>query len=131
MFHTELSKNNLYDVSDLFQSNFLKSYRLWANQGLKLPCLSIRHNLTVLSNGDVPLCQNKNIIAGNLHKDKIDAIWKRMIPLQNENKNCNGCWLPCQRGFDNNACKLLNTVFPEFILNKFIGKYDWEKIGGF
>lgn len=131
MFHTELDKGSLYGISDVFQTNFLKSYGIWAKEGLKLPCFSIRNNLTVLSNGDVPLCQNKNAIMGNLYKESIEAIWKRMIPVQDENKNCNGCWLTCHRGFDNNACKLLNTILPEFALNRLIGKYDWKKLGGF
>lgn len=130
MFHTELSKNNNYDISDIFRSNFLNSYKLWANKNLNLPCLSIRSNLTVLPNGDVPLCQNKSAALGNLYNEKIDDVWKRMMSIQDENKNCNGCWLPCQRGFDNLACKFLSTLFPETVLNKFIGKYDWKKAGG-
>lgn len=131
MFHTELGKNIGYDISGMFKSNFLDSYKLWAGKNLNLPCLSIRSNLTIMPNGDVPLCQNKSAPVGNLYKENVDDVWRRMAPLQDENRNCNGCWLPCQRGFDNLACKFLNTLFPEFLLNRFVGEYDWKKVGRF
>lgn len=129
IFNTNLAEEKSYDLKGLYSSNYMDSYNLWKSGSLNLPCFSIRTLLTVMPNGDVPLCQQKNEILGNLHRQKLDEIWKAAAEKQDKNKDCNGCWVSCYRSFDNNACRLLNTFLPRFALDRLVGKYGWKNIG--
>ncbi|MFZ3077700.1 MAG: radical SAM protein [Candidatus Aenigmatarchaeota archaeon] len=129
IFNTKLNEEKSYDLKGLYSSNYMDSYYRWKSGSLNLPCFSIRTLLTVMPNGDVPLCQQKNEILGNLHERKLDDIWKAAAEKQDKNKDCNGCWVSCYRSFDNNACRLLNTVLPQFALDRLVGKYGWKNIG--
>ncbi len=128
MFHTRMKSEKMYSLDGIFSSRYLKSYKLWKDKNLRLPCFSIRTNLTVKANGDVPLCQEKNIIIGNIYKKSIDEIWKSSRILQDNYKNCNDCWVSCYKGFDNILCMTLNTFVPTFLSKKIIGDFDWDKI---
>lgn len=129
IFNTKARGGSLYIVNDVFENNYLKSYKFWKNGKLKLPCYSIRTLLTVMPDGNVPLCQQKNISLGNINKNDVDEIWEKSKKIHLQHTNCNGCWITCHRSFDNNVCKLLNTFLPNFVLDRAVGEYDWKKIG--
>lgn len=129
IFGTTLPEGRNYDLRDVHDGNYADSFYLWEKGALKLPCFRVRTFLTVMQNGDVPLCQFKNNILGNLHKQRLDDIWKNALEKQSAEKDCNGCWLSCYRGFDNNMCRLLNTFLPKSVLRKYVGDYTWDKIG--
>lgn len=129
IYNAKTSKNSLYEVNDIFENNYLKSYKLWRDGKLRLPCYSIRTLLTVMPNGNIPLCQQKNIILGNIYKNNIDSIWEKSKDVQLKHTDCNGCWITCHRSFDNNVCKFMHTFLLEPVLNRFVGKYDWKQVG--
>lgn len=129
IFDTTISEGKNYDLRDLHDGNYANSYYLWEKGSLNLPCFRVRTLLTVMQNGDVPLCQFKNDILGNLSNQKLDDLWKNTMERRMARKNCNECWLSCYRTFDNNMCKLLNTFLPRPFLRKYVGDYSWDKIG--
>jgi len=83
-------------------NRFIKYYNKWLDGEMKLNCYSIRSLLSILPDGDVSLCQGKNIILGNLYKTSLSDIWnsEETIKTQKKNKHCNGCFLSCQRPVD-------------------------------
>ena len=48
--------------------DFVALYDQWRNGHLRLRCQSIMSCLVVHSNGDVPLCQNLDVVLGNIHE---------------------------------------------------------------
>lgn len=129
IYDTKLSQTKFYSIGDLFKSNYLKSYELWSKGLLNIPCWSIRTLTTIMENGDVLLCQQKDIVLGNIYKESLEDIWIRSRELQKSFVNCNGCWISCHRSFDNNLCKLINTFTPHFVSSRVFGKYNWDRIG--
>ncbi|MDY6893956.1 MAG: radical SAM protein [Thermotogota bacterium] len=114
---------------DISNHNFIKMYDLWFNNKIFLPCWSIKVITTILPNGDVLLCQFKNLILGNVYKTELSNIWnsKNSDKLKSNYLNCNSCWLGCQRGFDCNMVWVLNKVIPSVLLKKIVGPYDFNK----
>lgn len=129
MFNTKMKSEKLYNLDGIFRSKYLDSYKFWKDNNLKIPCFSIRTNLTVKANGDIPLCQQKDIILGNIYKKSIDEIWKSARELQDGYKNCSDCWVSCYKGFDNILCRMINSLVPSAVSRKIIGDFDWEKMG--
>lgn len=129
IFHTEIKENKLYNLDGIFKSRYLDSYKLWKENNLKIPCFSIRTNLTVMPNGDIPICQFRNNILGNLYQNSIDEIWSSGKEIQDKLKTCSQCWISCYKGFDNLLSKTISTFVPKFIARKYIGDFNWEKIG--
>ncbi len=129
IFHTQIKDQKLYDLDGVFKSRYLDSYKMWKEKNMRIPCFSIRTNATIMPNGDVLLCQFKNVVLGNIHKNSIDEIWKSSKAIQDKYKSCSCCWVSCYKGFDNILCRAINTIAPEFVSKRIIGDFDWEKIG--
>lgn len=55
--------------------DFVALYDEWKNNRLKLRCHSIFSELVIHSNGDVPLCQNLDVVLGNTHENTLDEIF--------------------------------------------------------
>ena len=55
--------------------DFVALYDEWRNGRLRLCCQSIMSNLVIHSNGDVPLCQNLDVVLGNIHQQSLDEIF--------------------------------------------------------
>jgi MoaA/NifB/PqqE/SkfB family radical SAM enzyme len=83
-------------------NRYLSLYNQWRLGNYKIPCLSIRNSCMVLPDGRVSLCQGKNIFLGNLNKFSLQTIWKKSLTKERQNKyrNCNQCWLLCQKPMD-------------------------------
>lgn len=83
-------------------NKFIRLYNKWIRGSLKLPCYSIRSLISILPDGGVSLCQGKNEMLGNLHENSLSEIWndKNTVGIQRRNKNCNCCFLTCQRPVD-------------------------------
>ncbi len=91
IFNTKLETEKAYDLRGIHNSNYLDSYYLWEKGLLILPCFSVRNLLTVMPNGDVPLCQYKNENLGNLNNQRLDDIWINAAEKHNTKKDCNEC----------------------------------------
>ena len=128
-----------YEVSDIpqeikqFKENydFLVLYHNYRRQGLKLTCNSIRDSLVIYPNGDVPLCQNKHLVLGNLQEESLDEIInkKASVDCIRAHNNCNGCWINFHRKYDIVLYRSLEKVLPKKIIEWFMGKYSWDPTG--
>lgn len=130
-FDTHTEAGLLYNVGDYFpNSYYLHARNLWLRGNLKIPCFSIRLRPVIMPNGDVNLCEAKEIKVGNLYNQSLDEIWnsKRCLTLQKSMFNCNGCWLDCPRAIDISIAKLLKSFLPDFSLKKIVGIMSQEKI---
>lgn len=97
-----ISSDLINHISDNVIRRYVEAYNLWRLGKYRVPCTSIRKHITVWPNGDITLCQQKEIILGNLYKNSLSEIWNN---LQSENYrktffSCDDCWLSCHRFFD-------------------------------
>lgn len=130
----ESDKKNFIDLipSSIHQTNenydFVALYDEWKNGRLKLRCHSIFSELVIHSNGDVPLCQNFDIILGNIHENTLDTIFnsKKSCKIQCQySKECNQCWINYHRKYDIILLKNLEKILPKQIIELFYGRYQW------
>lgn len=118
IFKTKIKPKKTYDLRKYHNSIYLNSYYKWKESKLNLPCLNPRIILSVMENGDVVYCQNfgRNLIMGNIYKDKIKNIKNNIMKTSHNYINCNKCWLSSQRSCDN----LLHFAKLDGIMKKII-----------
>ena len=83
--------------------DFVALYDQWRNGHLRLRCQSIMSCLVVHSNGDVPLCQNLDVLLGNIHEQSLDEIFNGASACKTQcqySKDCNDCWINFHRKYD-------------------------------
>jgi len=92
----------LYTVSDIFTSDYYTLYPLWVDGRLNLPCYNIFVRPVIKPNGDVELCEVREVKFGNLYKRSFGEIWRdeKTAKIIRSFFKCNGCWLNCQRKSD-------------------------------
>lgn len=131
-FDTTMQKQKLYDVSGLAAypvDKLIRLYNDWIDGDIKLPCYSIRFSCAILPDGSVLMCQAKKIVLGNLNEFSLSEIWdlNRTKEIHRKYKNCNGCWILCQRSYDVGLVAIMVNFIPKKLLNGIIGNYDWDK----
>ncbi len=117
---------NIHDTSENF--DFVALYDEWRNGNLRLRCHSIFSELVIHSNGNVPVCQNLNVMLGNIHDSPLDEIFnpKRSYEIQcGKSHGCNGCWINFHRKYDIILLRNLERIFPKRLIEKFYGEYHW------
>jgi len=127
-FETHHEMQEGYEYKDIVgEDDYLELYNGWLAGQVKLPCYSIRRSATIYPDGRVSLCQGKEIILGNLFEKPFSKIWasKEARELRRQYRDCNGCWLICQRPLDIHAMKTYERLFPKWLLEKFVGRYSW------
>ncbi len=108
--------------------DFVALYDQWRNGNLRLRCQSIMSSLVVHSNGDVPLCQNLDVVLGNIHNQPLDEIFNGLqsCKMQSQHsKNCNGCWINFHRKYDIILLRNMERFLPKRLIEKFYGPYQW------
>jgi MoaA/NifB/PqqE/SkfB family radical SAM enzyme len=132
------AQNSLsYEIADIpeiskeFAENydFLALYTYHRNGNLKLSCNSIRDSIVIYPNGDIPICQNKKIVLGNLFENTLTEIINssNTIQLHKHHKhNCNECWINFHRKYDIVLFRNLEKVLPKAIIEKLMGNYYWS-----
>ncbi len=108
--------------------DFLLLYDEWRMGNLKLKCHSIRDSLVIHPNGDIPLCQNKNIKLGNVYQNNLDEIFNSRATnkIHRENiQNCNGCWINFHRKYDIVLLRTGEKFLPKKVIELIYGKYSW------
>lgn len=108
--------------------DFVALYDEWKNNKLKLRCHSIFSELVIHSNGNVPLCQNLDVILGNIHEKTLDEIFnsRETCKIQCEHsKECNQCWINYHRKYDIILLRNLERFLPKRLIELFYGKYHW------
>lgn len=108
--------------------DFVALYDEWKNRRLRLRCHSIFSELVVHSNGDVPLCQNLDVILGNVHRNTLDEIFNSQSSCRiqcQHSKHCNQCWINYHRKYDIILLRNLEKMLPKRVIELFYGKYQW------
>ena len=108
--------------------DFVALYDEWKNGRLRLRCHSIFSELVIHSNGDVPLCQNLDVVLGNIHEHTLDEIFnsRKACKVQcHHSKECNRCWINYHRKYDIILLRNLEKAFPKRLIELFYGKYRW------
>jgi MoaA/NifB/PqqE/SkfB family radical SAM enzyme len=121
---------SLYNVDDLFNETYYKFYPIWAAHNYDMPCLSIFMKPVIRPNGDVELCEPREIRIGNLYEDSLSEIWKRKSTRASQiaNFNCRLCWHDSERQCDFATISHLTRIFPPFVLDHFFGSKEWRKM---
>lgn len=111
---------------DKNENLYITYYNSWVNGQVNIPCFFMRISSIIHPNGDVILCQRKNIVLGNLYKRSFSQIWNsgKTIAIQKKHQGCNLCWTSSHRSFDVKLVKLLDTLFPRFMVRRIIGEYQ-------
>ena len=108
--------------------DFVALYDEWKNKRLALRCHSIFSELVIHSNGDVPLCQNLDVVLGNIHENTLDEIFnsKKTCNIQCQHaRECNQCWINYHRKYDIILLRNLERILPKRMIELFYGKYQW------
>jgi MoaA/NifB/PqqE/SkfB family radical SAM enzyme len=119
---------NLAEFSENY--DFLVLYDEWRRGGLKLSCNSIIDSIVVLPNGDIPICQNLDVLIGNIYTNTLDEIINTEETRKQQkhySKNCNACWINFHRKYDIILHRSFERYFGKFATSKLLGYYWWEK----
>ena len=110
--------------------DFVALYDEWKKGHLKLRCQSIMSSLVIHSNGDVPICQNLDVVLGNLHHQSLDDIFNGSDACAKQcrySKECNGCWINFHRKYDIILVRNFERLLPKWLIERFYGKYQWTQ----
>ena len=126
------SLKDIPDEVSMFAENydFFALYPEYRNGNLKLSCNSIKDSIVIYPNGDIPICQNKQLILGNLNNEPLHKIINKpeTIKLHKEHKhNCNGCWINFHRKYDIVLYRNLERIFPKSLIKSLVGDYNWNE----
>ena len=126
-----------YKVSDIpdfvhdFKENydFMALYTEYREGNLKLTCNSIKDSIVIYPNGDIPICQNKQIILGNLHDESLKKIINKKSTIELHKKHqtgCNECWINFHRKYDIVLYRNMEKFLPKKIIHWWKGEYYWS-----
>lgn len=118
---------NIHDTQENF--DFVALYDQWRSGNLRLRCHSITNSLVVHPDGNVPLCQNLDIILGNIKEKSLDEIFNSPESIATQcrySKECNGCWINFHRKYDIILLRNLEKILPKTVIEHFYGKYQWS-----
>lgn len=118
---------NIHETDENY--DFVALYKEWRNGHLRLRCHSIFSELVIHSNGNVPICQNLNVVLGNIHKQSLDEIFnaRQSSRLQCQfSHQCNDCWINFHRKYDIILLRNFERVLPKRLIEWAYGKYQWS-----
>ena len=110
--------------------DFMYLFTKFRDNKLKLPCRSIQDSIVIYPNGDIPICQFKENILGNLHKESLSKIINKKETIKQHKEHlhgCNQCWVNFHRKYDIVLHRNLEKIMPKFMVQWFLGKYHWDK----
>ena len=108
--------------------DYLALYEQWRGGHLRLRCQSILSSLVIHSNGNVPLCQNLDVVLGNIHEQSLDDIFNGQSSCLTQcrySHDCNGCWINFHRKYDIILVRNLERLLPRWLIKRFYGTYQW------
>lgn len=87
-------------------------YNKWVKGEVKFSCLGVLFTVIINPNGDVVLCLSNPLVLGNIYDESIDAIWNcwNTKRIHKEFKDCNRCFISCQKYFDVRIAQLRRKV---------------------
>ena len=95
---------------------------------VRLRCHSIFNELVIHSNGDVPICQNLDVVLGNIHERSLDEIFNSRESCETQCRHshrCNECWINYHRKFDIILLRNLERLLPKRLIECWYGRYQW------
>lgn len=110
--------------------DFLVLYDEWRKKNVKLNCYSILDSAVILPNGDVPICQNLDVMLGNINDHSLDQIFNSLESAKKQKDychNCNQCWISFHRKYDVVLYRTFEKFFPKQAVSKMLGYYQWEE----
>lgn len=119
---------NIHDTDENY--DFVVLYNEWRKGHLRLRCHSISSELVIHSNGNVPLCQNLNVVLGNIHDKPLDEIFNAELSVKLQcqySHQCNKCWINFHRKYDIILIRNLERLLPKRFIEMFYGKYSLTK----
>ena len=78
----------------------------------------------------VPLCQNLDVILGNIHQQAVDDIFNGAASCKTQcrySQNCNKCWINFHRKYDIILMRNFERLFPKRLIEKVYGPYQWTE----
>lgn len=117
---------NIHDTQENY--DFVALYDQWRNGHLHLRCQSITNSLVIHPDGNVPLCQNLDVVLGNIKDESLDSIFNSAESVATQcrySKRCNGCWINFHRKYDIILLRNLEKVLPKRVIEMFYGDYQW------
>lgn len=118
---------SIHDTQENY--DFVALYDEWKKGHLRLRCQSILSSLVVHSNGDVPLCQNLDVVLGNIHHQSLDEIFNSNSTCQTQHlysHRCNNCWINFHRKYDIIVVRNIERLLPKWLIEKLYGNYQWS-----
>ena len=109
--------------------DYVQLYDNWKRGHLRLRCHSILDSVVVLPDGSVPICQNLNVMLGNIHQDSLDKIFnseKSVKTQKHYSENCNQCWISYHRKYDIVLYRTFEKFFGRQVSTKLLGYYKWS-----
>lgn len=119
---------SIHDTEENY--DFVALYNEWRNGSLRLRCHSIFSELVIHTNGNVPLCQNLDVILGNIHDQSLDDIFNARQSCKLQclySHQCNKCWINFHRKYDIILLRNLERLLPKKAIELFYGKYHWSE----
>lgn len=117
---------NIHETHENY--DYVALYDQWRRGNLQIRCQSITNSLVVHSDGNVPLCQNLDIIIGNIKNKSLDDIYNSVesVSIQRRmSKECNGCWINFHRKYDIILMRNMERILPKRVIEKIYGSYQW------
>ena len=108
--------------------DFVALYDEWRKGNLRLRCQSIMSSLVIHSNGDVPICQNLDVVLGNVHQQSLDEIFNGSAASKTQcqySHECNDCWINFHRKYDIILLRNFERLMPKSLIERFYGHYQW------
>lgn len=110
----EEAMNKTYDLSGIsfksghllcpqfFLEKYVDLYNRWLDGERKVSCFSVRSQAAIYPNGNICLCEAKQVVLGNLKDNNLSGIWNlnSTIRIQDENKACRDCFMICSKPYD-------------------------------
>lgn len=117
----------VHDFSENY--DFMALYTHYREGNVKLTCNSIRDSIVIYPNGDIPICQNKQIVLGNLNEESLQTIINKKSTIELHKKHqtgCNECWVNFHRKYDVVLYRNLEKFLPKKVIHWWKGEYYWS-----
>lgn len=109
--------------------DYINLYDNWSRGSLRLRCHSILDSVVILPNGDVPICQNLDVMLGNINNQSLDEIFNSRESSKKQqfySHNCNQCWVSYHRKYDIILYRTFEKYFGKWATSKMLGYYKWD-----
>lgn len=129
-FDTTKPGGKIPEEHEPYLSEFMRLHNPWMDKRVKIPCWNINTKCYIMGSGEVHLCQQKSLVLGNLHEKSLGEIWDspEVREIHKKYRECNDCWLACNRPFDAQLAYAGTSFMPRPLLKRWLGDYTWDEV---